>query len=127
MKIGGFLGNGWTLRTDIWAFASILFEIVVGRRVAQPGVAHFEVFIPLGVPEFVSKIIERGLSVETKLTFNTIFDVLKRNHFRIADGVDSEEVARFVHLVESWEQSEPKIELNGIASNSVKGKAIQSS
>jgi serine/threonine protein kinase len=105
-RVGGFSGHDWTTRTDVWAFASLLFEIVVGRRAAHPGTARFEVFIPPTVPEFVAKIITRGLAIETKLTFNDIFDLLKRNEFRIMEGVDSEDVSVFVSLVEPCEQSE---------------------
>jgi hypothetical protein len=59
------------------------------------------------VPEFVWQIIEDAQSTnsESQLSFVDIVDRLKRNHFQIMSGVDSEEVSRFVSWVASSEQS----------------------
>jgi hypothetical protein len=61
------------------------------------------VSIPTGIPSFVSKIIESGLSPISgrRYSFNAILEILKQNNFRIEDGVDSAEVSAFVSWVES--------------------------
>jgi hypothetical protein len=94
-----FSREGWRLEKDIQAFASILFELVFG------GLPQGEASIPTGIPDFVSKIIELGLSPMSRrsYSFNTILDILKQNDFRIEDNVDSAEVSRFVSWVESAE------------------------
>jgi hypothetical protein len=98
-QLGGFSGTGWTSDKDIQAFASILFELVFG------GPSRGEVSIPTAIPDFVSKIIESGLSLTSRrsCSFNTILDILKQNDFKIEDGVDSAEVSAFVSWVESAE------------------------
>jgi hypothetical protein len=67
-----------------------------------------EASIPTGIPAFVSKIIESGLSLSsgTSYSFNTILDVLKQNNFEIESGVDPAEVSAFVNWVESTEYPE---------------------
>jgi serine/threonine protein kinase len=99
-KLGGFSGQRWTPQTDISGFASILFEIVVGRP------ANGEVSIPRNIPDFVSNLIETGLWSKTQSSFRDIFDILKANNFAIEDGVDSADVFGFIKWVESAEQSE---------------------
>jgi serine/threonine protein kinase len=94
-----FSREGWKPERDIQAFASILFEIMFGHP------PHGEVSIPTGIPNFVSRIIESGLSPpsRTSYSFNTILEILKQNKFQIDDGVDSAEVSGFVSWVESAE------------------------
>jgi hypothetical protein len=84
---------------DIEAFASILFEIIVGRP------SRGEISVPRAIPGFVSKLIEAALQLksEDKCSFNDIFEILKWNDFRIEDGVDSAEVSAFLSLTESAE------------------------
>jgi hypothetical protein len=94
----------------------ILFKIVVGLPAIERTSASEElgelpvnacgrVEIPGFVPEFVSELIESGLSANPrkKPSFNNISEALKENYFRITDGVDSDEVSAFVSLVESSE------------------------
>jgi serine/threonine protein kinase len=97
---GGFSGKGWTHERDIQAFASILFELVFGRPLQD------EASIPTGIPNFVSMIIESGLSPLSRLSysFNTILKILKKNDFQIEDDVDSAEAAAFVSWAQSAEQ-----------------------
>jgi hypothetical protein len=61
--------------------------------------------IPVFVPTFVSVIIKSGLSANPRErpSFNDISEALKENCFRIADGVNSDEVSAFVSLIESTE------------------------
>jgi hypothetical protein len=61
--------------------------------------------IPNGIPDFVSTIIESGLSSisRTSYSFNNILKILKQNNFQIEDDVDSAEVSAFVSWVESAE------------------------
>jgi hypothetical protein len=59
------------------------------------------------VPLFVRQIIDDAQSTKSQCLFSfvDIVDRLKKNHFEITPGVDSEEVLRFVSWVESSEQS----------------------
>jgi serine/threonine protein kinase len=100
--ISSFADKGWTAKIDVYGFASILFEIVVGRPV------HCETSVPSDVPELVSKMITSGLWSESERnhSFCNIFEILKRNDFQILDDVDSTEVSAFVSWVESSEQYE---------------------
>jgi hypothetical protein len=99
-QLGGFSGEGWTMKKDIQAFASILFEIVVGRPVKG------ETSVPSHLPAFVSRLIETGLWLKSEIewSFHDIFEILKKNNFQIEDDVDSAEVWTFVSWVESTEQ-----------------------
>jgi hypothetical protein len=93
-------GVGWTPERDIQAFASILFEIVVGEP------AKNEASVLAHIPAFVSKILESGFrcTSESIYSFHDILEILKVNSFQIEEYVDSVEVAAFVSLVESAEQ-----------------------
>jgi serine/threonine protein kinase len=109
-------GEERTAKIDVFSFALILFEIVVGlpalgrtspsEELGKLPVNACEcVEIPGFVPEFVSVLIESGLSAKPskRPSFNDISEALKKNSFRIADGVDTDEVSAFVSLVESSE------------------------
>jgi hypothetical protein len=98
-QLGGFSEEGWNPEIDIQAFASILFELMFGYP------PQGEASIPTGIPDFVSKILELGLSPLSRMDylFNTILNILKQNDFQIEDGVDSAEVSKFVKWVESAE------------------------
>jgi serine/threonine protein kinase len=98
-EVESFSGEEWTPKNDIQAFASILLELLFGRP------PHGETSIPTGIPDFVSTMIESGLSPlsGTSCSFNTILDILKQNDFQIEDGVNSAEVSAFVSWVESAE------------------------
>jgi hypothetical protein len=102
LQLGGFSGEGLTREKDIEAFASILFEVVVGRP------ANGETSVPANIPTFVSSIIESGLWLKSKskCSFHDIFEILKENDFLIEDEVDSAEVSGFVSWVESAEDSD---------------------
>jgi serine/threonine protein kinase len=105
-----------TAKIDVFSFALILFEIVVGLPAfgrtgspEDPGKLPVSVCerveIPGFVPDFVSVLIESGLSAnpQERPSFDDISEALKKNYFRITDDVDSDEVSAFVSLVESSE------------------------
>jgi serine/threonine protein kinase len=107
-------GEERTAKIDVFSFALILFEIVVGLPALGetstseqlgklPVNARERAEIPAFVPEFVSALIKSGLSANPRErpSFNDISEALKENCFRIADAVDSDEVSAFVSLVES--------------------------
>jgi hypothetical protein len=81
---------------DVCAFASLLFEIAVGRRGAQPGAAP-------PIPAFVSAIIEEGRSPSPTAvrSFADLLQSLRADGFAALAGVDSAEVCAFVGSVES--------------------------
>ena len=97
--MGGFSKAGLTPQTDVRDFASILFEIVVGRPV------NGDTFVPSTVPKFVSKIIKEGLWSKSRMqcSFCDIFRILNNNKFQIMEGVDSEEVLAYIKWIESAE------------------------
>jgi serine/threonine protein kinase len=99
--ICGFSKEGWNPDTDVRGFASLLFEIIVGRPASD------EVSVPADVPMFVSDLIEAGLSGKSRRlsSFWDIFETLKRHDFEIVAGVDSADVLSFVGWVEWLEQS----------------------
>jgi hypothetical protein len=101
-ELGGFSGEGGRPEQDIQAFASILFEIVVGRP------ATGETSIPANIPAFISMMIRSGLWSKSGLerSFNDIFKILKQKDFLISADVDSAEVSAFVSWVESAEHPE---------------------
>jgi hypothetical protein len=98
----GLSRESWTRAKDIHAFALILLEIVGGRR------ANGDISIPTDIPEFLSNIIETGLSLtsESNYSFNDILNILKDNKFQIEDSVDLAEISAFVNWVELAEQLE---------------------
>jgi serine/threonine protein kinase len=106
-------GQERTAKIDVFSFALILFEIVVGlpalgrtstsEKLGKLSMNACErVDIPGFVPEFVSVLIESGLSANPRErpSFDDISESLKKNCFRITDKVDSDEVSAFVSLVE---------------------------
>jgi hypothetical protein len=97
--LGGFSENNWTPQTDIRAFLGILSEIMV-RELTERG-GHCR-----RIPSFVSEMIERGHSSgsNTLTSFQGIFNILKRNKFRIMEGVDSKNVSDFVKWIKSSER-----------------------
>jgi hypothetical protein len=78
------------------AFASLLFEIAIGRSDAQPGAAP-------PIPVFISVIIEEGRpsSPTAVRSFSDLLQSLQANGVAILAGVDSAEVCAFVDSVES--------------------------
>jgi serine/threonine protein kinase len=108
-------GGKLTQKADVFAFASILFSIVVGHRPFRDTAKRSDrAEKPLIVRDalqtfslnFVSRLILSGLSTNPndRPSFNEIIEVLKNNDFRIAEEVDSEAVSAFVS---SMELSEP--------------------
>jgi hypothetical protein len=55
-----FSGEGRSPTADIFAFASLRFEIAVDRPVILPIGATAGGSLPAGVPAFVSRMIEEG-------------------------------------------------------------------
>jgi hypothetical protein len=101
-QLGGFSRDRWKPKIDVDAFSSILFEILVA------GPTRGELSLPRSIPAFVSTMIKSGFdpTSEAGYSFDVIFEILKRNSFRIEDDVDSAEVFAFVNWVESAEQPE---------------------
>jgi hypothetical protein len=99
---GGFSGSCWTPQSDIHGFASVLFEIIFDRPLKG------ETSISAEIPKFVSEIITAGLwsKSEIQISFWNIFDILRKNHFRIMEGVDSAEILAFSEWIESVEDSD---------------------
>jgi hypothetical protein len=95
------------LAADVSAFASLLFEIMVGRPFPPSIGAASGPPLPGAVPEFVAQIIEdaRSPNSNVRLSFVGTVAFLKENRFGIMASVDSDEVSAFVSRVESLEQA----------------------
>jgi serine/threonine protein kinase len=93
VDVGGFCGENWTPKVDVRAFAGILSEIVVGASAEQGGRGP-------GIPSFVSRIIEKGQSADSKAaeSFTDILKVSKLNDFKIMEGVNIQEVCEVCEL-----------------------------
>jgi hypothetical protein len=108
-----FSGEEWAPTVDVSAFASLLFEIAVGRPATPPiGVVGGPPF-PAAVPAFVAQVIEDGRSRESVhcLSFVDIVARLKANRFEIMAGINSGEVSAFVSWVESLVQAGKRQEM----------------
>jgi hypothetical protein len=105
-------GDDRIAKIDVFSFALILFEIVVGLPTLggidtseelgkHPLSACQCIETPGFILKFVSEIVESGLSANPResLSFDGISEALKENYFRIADGVDFDKVSAFVSLV----------------------------
>jgi serine/threonine protein kinase len=102
---GGFAGERWSPNPDVYQFASILLEIIVGDPAKLAGVAKGQKIVHRDIPVFVSELVEVGKSPESRISesFNDIFNILKKNNFEIMSGVDSADVLAFVDWIESFE------------------------
>jgi hypothetical protein len=91
-------GQNWTPKADVRAFALIPSEITVGICDGPDG-------CDLGVPQFVSQMIQTGQSTDliTVESFADIFSILKQNHFTILEDVQMNEVSDFVSCLERSE------------------------
>jgi hypothetical protein len=109
-------GEESTPKIDVFSFTLILFEIVADLPAFRSTSTSEElgklpvdtcerIAIPRFVPEFVSVLIESRLSANPRdrPSFDDISDVQNKNSFRIADGVDSNEVCAFRSFVQSSE------------------------
>jgi hypothetical protein len=107
-------GRKLTQKADVFAFASILFSIVVGHHpfgetgerdspTERPLIVSAT--IPRFVPHFVSELIRSGLSTNpnARPSFDEVIEILENNGFRIAEEVDSEALSAFISSVESSE------------------------
>jgi hypothetical protein len=97
-NLGGFSGESWTPRADIVAFSGIHSEIVLGVPAGQGECCP-------NVSSFVSWIFEQGQSQDLRAMtlFLDIFEILKRNQFKIMEGINSElnRMVRKSHLRET--------------------------
>jgi serine/threonine protein kinase len=102
----GIFGEGWTPQTDVRAFGSLLFEMIVGHASILFCGGNNEGNISVEIAQFVSEMIEAIGSRDSEgvNSMNTIVDILKRNDFKIESDVNSTEVWEFVRWVERWEQ-----------------------
>jgi hypothetical protein len=94
-EAGGFSGENWRPDADVQAFGELLSKIVIGGSSKESRTSQ-------SIPAFVLKMIEQGQSSDSKATvsFVEVFETLKREEFRIVEGVDSKEVSNFVSWIE---------------------------
>jgi serine/threonine protein kinase len=95
-------------RADVFAFASIIFNILVDDTLSfdkdeQQRMTNGErPTIPEFVPMFVRETIEYGWSQDRfrKRSFEEIIAAMKKNNFEFAEGVDIFEVLDFVSSID---------------------------
>jgi serine/threonine protein kinase len=104
----------YTKAADIYSFALILYEIIVGEPVFPSSMSPDDVRrkwmanerrrIPPNVPRFVRNLIRLGWSPirDDRPSFQEIFETLEAEKFAILDGVDSAEVAAFATWVRAF-------------------------
>jgi serine/threonine protein kinase len=104
----------YTKAGDVYSFALILCEIILGQPVFPPAMAPDDVrrkweaserrHIPESVPKFVGNLIRLGWSAirDDRPSFQDVFERLERKMFAILDGVDSVEVAAFANWVRAF-------------------------
>jgi hypothetical protein len=92
---GGFSGHNWTPQSDVRSFTILFSEIAIAVSAGQGSCSR-------KVPSFVSGIIERGQSLDSKAvdSFSDILENLKENNFEIMEGVDIHEVSAFMNWIE---------------------------
>jgi hypothetical protein len=97
--VEGFSGERWSPSDDIQAFTRILCEIVLD---SSPDLCELN----RSVPSFVLELIKEGQSTDSIPTksFADIFETLKKNDFKIAEGVEVMEVSSFVNWIEWCER-----------------------
>jgi hypothetical protein len=98
-EVGGFSGENWRPDADVREFAELLSQIVIGGSSEESRTSQSD-------PAFVLKMIEQGQSSDSKaiVSFVQIFETLKGAKFKILEGVDSEEVSKFVSWIELSER-----------------------
>jgi serine/threonine protein kinase len=101
----------YTNSIDVFAFALIFYEILVGEAVFPAKLTALQIAnrlqkgvraaIPGSIPQFVRQLIEAGWAQgpETRPSFREIFEVLEENNFAITDGVDTDAVRAYVQWV----------------------------
>ena len=92
--------NRYTNKVDLFAFGSVMYEVLTGERVFGECSGAFQVLqriiqgrfpkVPGTVPGFARDIIERCWSTdpEARPTFTEVRRIFAENDFRLTDGVD---------------------------------------
>jgi hypothetical protein len=96
-------------KIDVYSFALVLYEIVVGHPVFPPTLTFMQLCakilrneraeIPSNVEGLVADLIRRGWSSDPaeRPSFAEIYEILRQNNFRItSDDFDASEVASYV-------------------------------
>jgi serine/threonine protein kinase len=100
-------------RSDVFSFASIMFDILVDRSSISHSLPLDEQengrtnngefwMIPEFIPKFVEELIANGWSEDRyrQPSFDKIIKIMKDNYFLFMEGVDVWEVVEFVNTVE---------------------------
>jgi serine/threonine protein kinase len=99
-------------KADIFSFALICYEIIVGVRLYSPRLSLEQIMykvlsnqrgkIPEHVPTFVQRIIQDGWREmpDDRPTFIQILDILRENRFMISPDCDGRAVAAYVGEIE---------------------------
>jgi serine/threonine protein kinase len=100
----------YTNKVDVFSFAMILYEMLVGKKAFADSLAPDQVMmgIPQGkrgeIPDkvlpFTKSLIKRcwAKEIDDRWSFQEILVELKQDQYEIVDAVDSDEVEKFVRL-----------------------------
>lgn len=92
--------NRYTNKVDLFAFGSVMYEVLTGERVFGDCTGPFQILqritqgrfpkVPGTVPGFARDVIERCWSIDpdARPSFQEVRHIFAENDFRLADGVD---------------------------------------
>jgi serine/threonine-protein kinase len=112
-------GVEWTRTVDVYSFALIAYELLVGSPVFPEGDTPFDILrkkragdfpsIGLRVVPSMDDLIHACWQMDSgrRPSFDDILSVFEAVDFEIAAGLDSKTVANYVHGITDWELGHP--------------------
>jgi len=110
-----YLGGGFTNAVDVFSFALVLYELLLGKRAFPPDIGLRAMMdraagqdrpeLPEAMNEVVRTIITRCWSADPtqRESFDEILTNFEQIQFQITPNVDTARVAAFVSSVRDWE------------------------